>query len=193
MTLDLQRKLGEMNPACVIAQLVDGTTRPLKPKPSGTTRKRWMHLLEALERMPWVTLELQDGKQNLIGVIDNPASEPAPAATAGAEFDLKTMIAAQREALSWQDKSVRAALDTCVQVMRQMADAVMAMSKTYQMQIDTLANMEAPVGGPDDDLASTPLIKAMLPLLAAKLGPMLLGVPASPPAAKPNGAQVGTK
>lgn len=176
---DLQRKLGAAAPAIVRVLLADGETRDLRPATG--TRKRWAIVLDMVSRLEWRRMELLDAKGGLLDMLDNPEAAPAQERDRFGGDDpsdrmLKRMIDAQREALTWQDKSVRAALDTCVQVMRQMGDATAALTDLFRMERDSMRAMMRDLEhaaqaaqGTDGDLPSTELLKAMAPLLLSKL------------------------
>lgn len=162
----LQHLCRRHQPAGLRVQMASGEQRELKP--SGTGARRWRAVLDALERLDWHTLELIDGKGALLGVYDNPAVEAAPEPASDDALDrmLQRMTAAQREALTWQDKGVRAALDTCVAVMRELSTAVSTLSRVHQMQLEAAMQLSAETG---EALPGAKLLEQMAPMLAAKM------------------------
>lgn len=174
----IEKTLGKVAPAIVNVILASGEAKPLRP-PTGT-RKRWAPILGMLEKMDWRRLELQDAKGGILEIVDNDtaAGERVDLAAPGSDFGLlKTMIAAQREALTWQDKSVRQALDTCVQVMAQMSEAVGSIIELQRQeraqQAALTRELEAALAEASakdgSDMPQAELLKAMLPMLASKL------------------------
>jgi hypothetical protein len=182
----LRKRIAAAQPKVLIVVTVEGEERRLKP-PSGT-RKAWVAIMGMLKRLEWRRIELQDAQGNALDMIDNPeVTQVGQLATGSAEDPhgmLKLMISAQREALTWQDKSVRAALDTCVNVMAQMGQAVQMIVELHQVerarQVQLMRELQdaaaAATAGKDGDLASNELVKAMAPML---LGKLLAPAPAS--------------
>jgi hypothetical protein len=203
MSIDLAKILGKSNPHTIRVVLADGQVRDLKV-PVGT-RKRWTGVLSIIEKLEWSRLEMLDQRGAVLDLIDHPDSAGRPAdrfavsATDDpAERNLKNMIAAQREALTWQDKSVRAALDTCVAVMREQAEAVRGIVEMHRMQADGMRQMlrelqaELAAGAgpePGSDMPQAELLKAMLPMLASKL--LAGAAPAPAPRPTPTVVQGG--
>lgn len=174
MTDSLKQRLTNCNPSRVVVTLADDTKRELKP--AAGTRKRWLPILEPLAKLEWVRAELFDRGGTTLAIVDNPdiveEEEAPPVAADQMDRAMQRMIAAQREALSWQDKSVRSALDTCVQVMRELGSAVATLSKVHQMQLDNMMTILKEGAGADqggDGIASTPLVTALMPAIVGKL------------------------
>lgn len=186
----LRKRIGAAQPKVLHVILVDGEVRKLKP-PSGT-RKAWVAIMGMLKRMEWRRIELIDAQGSALDMIDNPevvqlSGSPGAVSPEDPHGMLKLMISAQREALTWQDKSVRAALDTCVNVMAQMGQAVQMIVELHQVersrQVQLMRELQdaaaSAAAGKDGDLASNELVKAMAPML---LGKLLAPAPApSPP------------
>lgn len=192
---DLQRQIGKTGPAIVRVMLVSGEAKDLRP-PNGT-RKRWIAILDMLERMEWKRIELLDQRGALLDMIDNaamPATAAAITVPGGVPRDsddptdraLARMVQAQREAATWQDKSVRAALDTMVQVMAQMAEAtqmIVEMHRTERANLQGLVReleraLKAAAGEPAaDGMPQDELVKQLAPIFLAKL---MAPAPATP-------------
>lgn len=193
----LQRKIRELKPARLRVMLVDDTEREFRP--NGTGRKMWMHALDAIPKLNWLRVELVDTKnvvlafhENADQVVELERDHPSGCPTCGhSPMDVlkltKLVVEAQKEALSWQDKSVRAALDTSVSVMRELGGAVMTLSQVHQMALDEAkAVARAVAAGGHDDLTAGPLLQALAPQLIAKL------TGAAPPPTPPaNGSKNG--
>ena len=167
----LKHKLRDTDATRVVVSLVDGETRELRA--SKDTRKRWQPILEPLEKLPWVRVELFKG-DTTVGIIDNPdvvaedaaiAAGCCPACGRSADGDLDRMIRAQREAATWQDKSVGTALNT-------MSAALATLTKLNQLQLDAAMQVQPqlPSGAdPFDDIASMPMLRAAMPTIVSKL------------------------
>lgn len=175
----IEKTLGRVAPTIVNVILASGETKALRP-PAGT-RKRWAPIMGMLERMEWRRLELQDAKGGILEIVDNEdtsAGAVEPVASGSDHGLLKTMIQAQREALTWQDKSVRAALDTCVQVMGQMAEAVGAIIELNRQeraqQAALVRELESALGAAaggkgDDEQPQAKLLAALAPMFLQQL------------------------
>lgn len=187
----LELKLSEVSPAIIVARLSDDTTKTFRP--SAHTRKRWLGVLRSLEQLDWTQLEMSDAKGQILEIFHNPDASPkAERIDVNASFarsEIREMIMAQREALTWQDKGVRAALDTCINVMREMSlatQSVIEMYKTAERErkqmIRELESAIVQRGG--EELPSDGIVAALAPAL---LGRLLEGA-----APAPNGAKVKT-
>lgn len=179
-TKQIEKKLGQCAPAVVNVILAGGDSKPLRP-PMGT-RKRWVPIVNMLARLDWRRLELLDRAGGILDMIDNEDATPGDQRITGdaaAEPGLKTMILAQREALTWQDKSVRAALDTVVQVMQQMHESISMIVELHRQertqQAALLRDLEEAVQAAaaaqpaGDDQPQAELLRSLAPLLLQKL------------------------
>ena len=178
---NITKDLAGASPAIVRVLLVDGSHRDLRPATG--TRKRWLPIVQMLEQLAWSRIECLDPRGAVLRLIDNPdrpAVEPiAPPAREESQDDrmMRRLVEAQREAATWQDRSVRAALDTCVQVMAQMADAVQAITELHRQEREhmrgVVREMERAVAAAgaqgDEQLPQAELLKAIAPALLAKL------------------------
>jgi len=184
----LEKKLGETSPQLVTAILSDGSSKALRPSPH--TRKRWQGIIASLAQLDWTQLELQDAKGVILEIYHNPdAAKPANDATLrGVTSEVKEMILAQREALTWQDKGVQRALDTCIKVMEQISGAMTSVVEMHRVEREHLRNLirdlERNAAGAEggDELPSSAILNAMAPAILARLAGF------SPaPAPAPNG------
>jgi len=166
-------------------------------------KQRWAAVLDVLEPMEWTTIELRTAKDEILSVLVAEREAVGGSAAETTDRDerlLKLLIAAQREALTYREREASAALNACVTVMRQMTDAVAALSNMHELQLNSLrrAASELPEGK-DGQLASAKLLEMVAPQLLAKLlgtdapkvvqAPPASAKPAAPPAPKPpNGA-----
>lgn len=119
---------------------------------------------------------------------DSPGT--VPELDAAADRYLQRLVAAQREALSWQDKSVRTALDAVVAVMAQLGNAIGAISRAHELERDQLraALVEAPTA-PADEPQRDAILAQLAPLIASKLlAPSAPPAPPPAPKAKPAGS-----
>jgi geranylgeranyl pyrophosphate synthase len=114
------------------------------------------------------------------GAPDDPApgNGTVPPLDAAADRYLQRLVAAQREALSWQDRSVRAALDAVVAVMQQLGAAVTAISRAHEVE---RAALQAAATEPPEQ-PNAQILAQLAPLIASKLL-----APAPTPSPAPNG------
>lgn len=175
----LTRKFNELKPATIRVIRLDDSEVDMRPN---GTRKRWVHVIDSLRRMAWREIALLDPKGAVLAMIENPElpSSSAPIIeeeTASTDLDrhAQRIIAAQREALTWQDRGVRAALDAMVMITREMAGAIATLSKIHQMQLDNAIEMarnaaaDADDAGPRESVPSSALMNALAPALIGKL------------------------
>jgi len=155
-------------------------------------RHRWAAVIDVIEPMPWTTIELRGGKDELLNVLiaerDAEPREGGGDSTDRDERILRLLIQAQKEALGYREREASAALNACVQVMRQMTDAVGTLSNLHELQLRSLQRAAADLpDGEEGQLQSMNLLKMVAPQLLAKfLGtepPKIVSGP--PPNAKP--------
>lgn len=191
--------LRKHRPTLVRVELADGSTREIRPPQD--TRKRWEPVLELVGQLDVANVELLGAAGDLLAVwpAAAPAPDPAPGneglaapdLDAAADRYLQRLVAAQREALSWQDRSVRTALDAVVAVMAQLGNAIASISRAHELERDQLraALAESPAA-PADEPQRDAILAQLAPIIAHKL---LAPTPAPPqpqptPKAKPAGS-----
>jgi len=118
-TLDrIKLSLKNAQPAAVVTVMADGETRELAP---GTKRARWTPILSALSELPWVRVELRDGKGRIIGAPihnDGAAAEleplsPATSARVGETVQLVSVVTrATKDNIELLVATIRPTLDT---------------------------------------------------------------------------------
>lgn len=172
---DLQRRLGNAQPSIVRVTTATNEVKDLRPATG--TRKRWLPIMSMLARMDWRRLELLDARGAILDLVENdgPTAPPPEVASKDGPGDaqLKLMIAAQREALTWQDKSVRNALDTVVGVMQQLADAVAAITELHRAERAALhrmiADVEDAAAASKSDMPQSKIVEQLAPVFLAKM------------------------
>lgn len=191
----LEIKLGEVQPAVIVARLSDDSHRTFRPSPH--TRKRWVGIIGSLAMLSWVQLELCDAKGQILEIYQNPDADLAPKSERQgvdvaqlSKSEIREMVLAQREALTWQHRGVEAALNTCLRVMEQMSEATQSVVEMYRTaererkaMIRELEQALAARAGGGDELPSDGIVAALAPHL---LGKLLGGAQVEPP---PNGAR----
>lgn len=156
-------------------------------------RKRWNAVLQVLARTQWSRLELLDRSGSPVGVVDLPSasSQPAPqihgqVTLSGSEL-LRLLIAGQKEALSHRERETSEALGAMVRVMAVVTQSIQTLAQTHQMSLRAHAEAMAAVqSAPDadsNDLQSTEMVKALMPVIVGRL----MSQPAPTPATPPNG------
>jgi len=172
---DIMRRLGAASPSIVRVVTETGEVKDLRPATG--TRKRWLPITNMLGRLAWRRLELLDARGAILDLVDNegvtaPPPEVAAKDTPG-DANLKLMITAQREALTWQDKSVRNALDTCVAVMGQLAEAVAAITELHRAERTALhrmiADVEEAAASSKADMPQSKIVEQLAPVFLAKM------------------------
>lgn len=186
----LEAKLGDVQPSIIVARLSDDSTKTFRP--AAHTRKKWIGVVRSLAELDWTQLELSDAKGQILEIYHNPDAAPKAERIDVGQFsksEIREMVLAQREALTWQDKGVRAALDTCIQVMREMSLATQSVIEMYKSaereRKAMIRELESAIGaqrGGGDELPSDGIVAALAPALLHKL---LEGA-----APAPNGAKV---
>jgi hypothetical protein len=186
----LEVKLGEVQPARIVARLSDDSTRTLRPSPQ--TRKKWIGVVASLAQLDWTQLELCDAQGQILEIFPNPDGAGAKAERIDVgqfgKSEIREMILAQREALTWQDRGQKAALDACVSMMREMSIATQSVIELYKSaereHKALIRELERAVGrqAGGDELPSDGIVAALAPAL---LGRLLEG--AAPPMKAPNG------
>lgn len=175
-------------PVLVVATLADGERRELRP-PSDS-RKRWEPIVALVEQLAPELVELYGGAGELLArvqgepladdLLDEGDAPSVPALDAAADRYLQRLVAAQREALSWQDKSVRTALDAVVAVMQQLGSSIAAISRAHDYEREQLRALvaEAREAAPAEGEQQSQILAQLAPVIAAKL----LAPPTAPPA-----------
>jgi len=203
-------KLAQLNPSRVVAELADGTMREFRP--AKDTRKKWLPIVEPMEKLEWIRAELFN-RDVTVGVVDNPEVNvvEVPAAGGGncpgcgrpvGGDDLDRMIRAQKEAATWQDKSVQTALTASAQTVQNLNAAIGSLIRLQQLQVEAQSHAPAATSNGDDDIVNLlpSLARKLLgpgdddgltPERLAKLGAMLDAMPA--PAAERKGPQQASK
>lgn len=170
MTVDYVALLRKHKPVLVVATAGD---EQHKLRPPEGTRKRWEPVVELLQQLEPDLLELYGPGDALLarvecdGAPDDPApgNGTVPPLDAAADRYLQRLVAAQREALTWQDRSVRAALDAVVAVMQQLGAAVTAISRAHEVERAALqAAATEPAEAPNAQI-----LAQLAPLIASKL------------------------
>ncbi len=190
--VNLDATIRKLKPTRIVAYLDDDSTRELRPTPG--TRKRWEQPLATLRELHPVAVECYGAADELLGRVELDGAElgavadPPPDLTDSADRYLSRLVQAQREALTWQDRSVRAALDACVAVMGQLGAAVASISRAHEYERDQLRGLVAEARASANEApapdANSQILAQLAPLLASKL----LSPPSSAPAPHANGA-----
>lgn len=182
--MNLDAAVRRWKPALIVAHLDDDTTREIRP-PTGT-RKRWQEPLALLHQLAPVAVELYGPAKELLARIerdDDDTDDPGQPPHLSDEADryLNRLVAAQREALTWQDRSVRAALDACVAVMGQLGAAVASISRAHEYERDQLRSLVAEARAAASEAPPPDGNSAILAQLAPVLASKLLAPSPSPP------------
>ena len=168
-------------------------------------RKRWSQVIETIEAVPWVRCELLDKSGAVLGYVENDAAageledlgSGVPAGAAGNKWFLDTMIRAQREALTWVEKSNAANMQAMAEILRVNAHATSELVELYRVQRDVsteIATMRAAAENKDVFDQMVKLLEAY-PELKQMIGPLVLRLmgtvaPKTTPRATPaNGAK----
>lgn len=172
MALKELLRLAQLQPLRVVVDLVDGSTRELKPHKD--SRKRWTPIVDPLMQLEWVSAELFGKGDVTLAVIPNPdyqAVEAVPAggatccAACGRPYDaIPQMIAAQREALTWQDKSVERSMAISTAALENLNNAIASIVKVHQLQLEA-----APAANDRND-DEQDVVERLLPMAARLLG-----------------------
>lgn len=162
------------------------------PKMLKSGRHRWAAVIDVIEPMPWTSIELRSSKDELLHVLvaerDAEPRDGGGDTTDRDERILRLLISAQKEALGYREREASAALQACVQVMRQMTDAVGTLSNLHELQLRSLQRAAAELpDGEAGQLEGMKLLQLMAPQLLRKLfgddAPKIVAAP--PPNAKP--------
>lgn len=184
---DVAEKISKAAPTIVRVVLINGEIRNLKPG-AGTSRKRWLPITKMIERMEWRRIEMYGPGEAFLDFVDNEdQGEKALVVSKGDREDqlMNRVILAQREALSWQDKGIKLAMETIVDVMREQATAVREIVAMHKAMNEGLRSMlaEADRGTVvSEDPENAELIKMLMPHLAMRLMGSIM--PAAPGPAK---------
>lgn len=192
MSTALASKLSRLKPAAVVAYLDDGTTKRLVPAKG---HKAWNPILAALRVLAWERVELVNAAGDLVDLVANENATPPSDDARERASTMRDLVAAQREALTWQDKSVRTALDTCVAVMRELgsslSSSVVQLTKLHQMQMEAATALVGPVvddvaPGTGDGLRSNAILEKLLPMVAPMIAAAIArSMQGEAPASKP--------
>lgn len=145
-------------------------------------RKRWARVVEALHAKSWSRIELLDKSNALLAVVDN--TEPARGledlgedskaskTRSEAEWIVKLVITAQRDALTFRDAEVTALLQAQGNVLREMSSGMHALTEMYRQQVmaaSEVATMQAQAAnggeGWKELLEAAPQLLQLLPVL----------------------------
>lgn len=173
-------RLAQLQPARIVVELADGSSRELKP--AKDSRKRWIPIIEPMEQFDWIRAELFDRKDVTLAVVTNPAAAPADMGvpepgqccpTCGRPVggdDLDRMLRAMTAAAQWQDKSVERAMNLNVATIENMNEAINGMVKAHQLQIDAVRAAPRAGGVAANDDGEDDILKRVIPLAARLLG-----------------------
>lgn len=114
-------------------------------------RRKWESVMNAIEARPWVRCELLDKSGAVLAYVENdgPAGDiediSGAGATKHAEFDkyLRTMLDAQKVALSYRDAEHKVLLSSMVDILKANTDAMKQLAQLYQAQVNVAADVAA--------------------------------------------------